>query len=170
MARKEATFTATDGRDAGKQFLLREMPASQAEMWAIRVMLAMGRSGIEIPEAFKSQGFAGLLAILDGGADDIGAAVLSALKLTFFANIMRIDPDDAMPLLAEMMACCQRVETNVTRALVDDDIEEIATRMKIRAAIWNLHTDFFVPAGHQTSASGRPARSDGSSTIKPRPR
>ena len=51
MARKEASFTAESGRDKGKQFLITEMSASQAENWAIKVILAIGNAGIEIPEA-----------------------------------------------------------------------------------------------------------------------
>ena len=171
MARKEAIFTATDGRDAGKQFLIREMPASRAEAWAIRAMLAMGRAGIEIPEAFRQQGFSGLLSILQSSSDsgiEIAAALLAGLKLTVFTNLLRIPADDAMPLLAEMMDCAQRMESAVTRALVEDDIEEIQTRLKLRSEIWNLHTDFFGGAGQSTSGSEPPAQPASSLTIKPR--
>ena len=49
MARKETTFIADTGRDAGKEFLITEMSASQAENWAFRVILAIGNAGIEIP-------------------------------------------------------------------------------------------------------------------------
>lgn len=172
MARKQATFTASDGRDAGKQFLIREMPATQSESWAIRVMLAIGHAGIEIPETFRQQGLAGLVAILQGGFEgnaELESNLLTALKMTLFTNLMRIEPATALPLLDEMMGCVQRVESSVTRDLIEDDIEEVSTRMKLRLEIWNLHTDFFPDAGQSTSESGRPADEQGSWTIKTPP-
>ena len=50
MARKESTFIAESGRDKGKQYLITEMSATQAENWAIKALLAVGNAGIEIPE------------------------------------------------------------------------------------------------------------------------
>ncbi len=173
MARKEAVFTATDGRDAGKQFQLREMSATRAESWAIRMMLAMGKAGIEVPEALRQQGLAGLMSVLQNPDDDgaqFVAALLGVLKVTLFTNMLRIDPEDALPLLDEMMGCVQRIEQTVTRSLVEDDIEEVSTRLKLRTAIWNLHTDFFSGAGPSTSASVGPAQPASSSTIKAPPR
>ena len=56
MARKESSLVADIGRDKGKQFLITEMSASQAENWAIKAILAVGNAGIEIPENLASQG------------------------------------------------------------------------------------------------------------------
>ena len=36
MARRISTFTASTGRDAGKDFRITEMPADQAERWAVK--------------------------------------------------------------------------------------------------------------------------------------
>src|SRR5690242_21778037 len=48
--RKTLRYTvAEEGRDKGKTYLLTEMSASQAEMWAARAFLAMANNGIEIP-------------------------------------------------------------------------------------------------------------------------
>ncbi|KAA0089365.1 hypothetical protein CIW54_07830 [Paraburkholderia sp. T12-10] len=134
--RKEVTFTATDGRDAGKQFMIREMPASRAEAWAIKTLLAAGGAGIEVPPYLISQGMAGLLAI-------------------GYANLLKIPYEKAEPLLLEMMGCVQRIETAVTRPIVEEDIEEVATRLKLRKAIWNLHTDFFFGGSQSTSESAQ---------------
>ena len=88
MARKETTFIADTGRDAGKEFLITEMSASQAENWAFRVILAIGNAGIEIPEGLASQGMAGLMAI-------------------GYMNLLKIPFESAKPLLDEMMTCVQ---------------------------------------------------------------
>lgn len=164
MARKTAVFTAAEGRDAGKRFRLTEMPAAKAESWAIRVMLAMGKAGIDLPDAFKSQGLAGLVAILQD--DDMAGVLLTAVKGAVLLNLLRIDAADALPLLEEMMGCVQRIEERLERDLVESDIEEVSTRLKLRSAVWNLHTDFFGDAGPSTSGSEVPAQNTVSSTIK----
>lgn len=152
MARKEQTFTAADGRDEGKQFKITEMPASQAERWAIRVILAMGKAGISVPDNLAEQGMAGL-------------AILGLY------NLPKMGWADAEPLLDEMMGCVKRIESAGTRDLVENDIEEVKTRFALRKAILDLHLDFFAPAAESTSGSvaAAPAATN-TSTIKTRPR
>lgn len=150
MARKEATFVADSGRDKGKQFHITEMSASQAENWAIRVILAVGNAGIEIPDGLASQGMAGLLAI----------GYMSLLKIPF---------ESAKPLLDDMMTCVQYVPMQgVKRPLIEDDIEEVSTRLQIRKAVWNLHMDFFLGASESTSESSQAQNQQSDSlSIKP---
>lgn len=151
MARKEASFVADYGRDAGKQFLITEMPASQAENWAFKVILAIGNAGIDVPENLAAQGMAGLLAV-------------------GYLNLLKIPFEALKPLLDEMMGCVQIVPTaNLKRPLIEDDIEEVKTRLSLRKAIWDLHMDFFLEEKESTSESpvqGNTAIS--SSSIKPR--
>ena len=151
MARKETTFIADAGRDKGKQFLITEMSASQAESWAIKVILAVGNAGIEIPDDLSSQGMSGLMAV----------GYMSLLKIPFEA---------AKPLLDEMMTCVQYAPSpNVKRPLIEDDIEEVQTRLALRKAIWNLHMDFFLGESGLTTESEVPAETQQSSlSIKPR--
>jgi hypothetical protein len=130
MARKTATVTITDeGRDLGKVFTLHEMPASQAEDWALRVFLALVKSGVEIPENVASAGLAG-----------VASMGLGALKGMAYA--------DAKPLLDEMMACVKMVpdpaKPSYERALVENDVEEVTTRLHLRIELFKLHTDFLV--------------------------
>lgn len=135
MARKEASFVAETGRDKGKQFLITEMSATQAENWAIRAILAVGNAGIEIPDNLVSQGMAGLMAV-------------------GYMNLLKIPFDAAKPLLDEMMGCVQFIPSqNIKRPLIEDDIEEVQTRLQLRKAIWNLHMDFFLEEKSQTSES-----------------
>lgn len=131
MARKELYYTETAGRDAGKVFYIREMSATQAEWWAIRAGMAMARSGVDLPENFADMG--------------IAAMAGTGLKM-----VSQIPPAEAKPLLDELMECVQCVpdatNQNIRRRLIDDDIEEIATRLKLRAEVFKLHVDFFQAA------------------------
>lgn len=139
MARKTATITISDeGRDRGKTFILREMSAYQAERWAMRALLALARSGFDVPDNFMSLGLAGIAAI--------GMRALGGMSF-----------EDAEPLLNEMMDCVMIVpdpaRPQVSRALVEDDIEEVATRLKLRMEVFNLHTSFLQAVARSTSAA-----------------
>lgn len=128
MARATANYTVTDdGRDKGKVFIITEMPASRAESWAMRAILALMAGGVEVPEGFDRMGMAAMA--------EIGIKALAGLKW-----------DVAEPLLAEMWSCVQYVpdpsKSHVIRNLIEEDIEEISTRIKIRAEVWKLHTGF----------------------------
>ncbi|MGC1062809.1 hypothetical protein WKH44_16025 [Pantoea agglomerans] len=131
MARKELFYTETAGRDTGKVFYIREMSAAQAEWWAIRAGMAMARSGVDLPDNFADMG--------------IAAMAGTGLKM-----VSQIPPAEAKPLLDELMECVQCVpdaaNQNIKRRLIDDDIEEIATRLKLRAEVFKLHVDFFQAA------------------------
>ena len=129
MARKQLDITiSAEGRDKGKMFQITEMPASKAEKWAIRTMLALGKSGVEIPDNLQAQGMAGIASL--------GVRALTSLNF-----------EDAEPLLAEMFDCVKCVpdptRPEVTRALIEDDIEEVSTRLSLRKDILSLHIDFF---------------------------
>jgi len=151
MARKEATFIADSGRDNGKTYLITEMPASQAESWAFRVILAVGNAGIEIPEGLASQGMAGLMAV-------------------GYMNLLKIPYASAEPLLNEMMGCVQYApSTTMKRPLIEDDIEEVSTRLSLRKAVWNLHMDFFLKENQSTSELNPQVNQLNSLSIKPRP-
>jgi hypothetical protein len=128
MARKIAQWTVEDeGRDKGKVFLLTEMPASRAESWATRVLLALMGSNTNLPENFADMGMAGLA--------ELGLKAIAGLKW-----------EVAEPLLEEMLQCVQIIPSpgkpQVVRALVESDIEEILTRFKLRVEVWKLHMDF----------------------------
>ena len=127
MARKTSGYTATDGRDQGKRFLITEMGASQGEAWAARALLALMANNAEIPENFEELGMAGLA--------ELGLRALSSLRWEVLS-----------PLLEEMMACVQIIpdpkKAQVVRPLIEDDIEEISTRLSLRKEWWSLHMGF----------------------------
>ena len=135
--RKIVTVTIDGkGRDEGKVFSLREMPASQAEKWATKAFLALAKSGVEIPDNIASAGLAGIAAI--------GIKAISGMQF-----------EDAEPLLDEMFRCISIIpdpdKPKVIRNLIEDDIEEVSTRLRLRKEVLNLHTDFFTDAAPSKS-------------------
>lgn len=139
MSRKTLYFKVKDeGRDQGKTYLLTEMAASQAEMWAARAFLAMANAGLEIPQEVMDSGM--------GGLASLGVSLLG--KLPF---------EEARPLMDEMFICVRFIpdesKSEFSRALVESDIEEIKTRLKIRVELLKLHSDFFQAVAPSTSAS-----------------
>ena len=132
MSRKTKVVTVTtEGRDHGKKFLLTEMPATQAEKWAFRAFLALGKAGIEIPDEVRQAGMLGMTWV--------GLRALS-----------RTDYRDAEPLMDEMMTCVQAIRDPSRPALVfpliETDTEEILTITFLRDQVFELHTGFSVGA------------------------
>lgn len=123
---KEITITA-EGRDKGNRYLITEMPASQAEEWAWRAFSAIARAGVDIPPNIAEMGMAGI--------------VIVGFNKVFAAHF-----DDAKPLLDQIMGCVQSVQPALTRALIEDDIEEVATRLLLRSEVFELHTSFSLAA------------------------
>jgi hypothetical protein len=130
MARKEASITIeAPGRDQGKTFILTEMPASKAEAWGARLMLALSRAGVDVPLDFFEMGMAGVAVM--------GLKAMGGLSW-----------DVAKPLLDEMMACVRIKVPAGVRDLNEDagDIEEVKTRLRLRDEVINLHLSFSVAA------------------------
>jgi len=133
-----------DNRDKGKTFVLTEMPAAQAEKWAIRIAMAMNRAGVDT-----------------GDVHGMGMAAIAGFGLKALLNVNYYDVE---PLLDEMWQFVQIMpdqrHPSIVRPLVDDDIEEIQTRAKLRMDVLNLHISFSQPVGQSTSATTVPAGSD----------
>jgi hypothetical protein len=138
MARKEkAIVISTPGRDAGKMFHITELSASEAEAWATRALFVMMNCGVEVPDDLLSAGLAGIAAI--------------GIK-----SLSRVPYEMAKPLFDEMMECIAIVpdpkQPLVKRGyggvgpMIEDDIEEVSTRLQLRKAVLELHLDFFLSA------------------------
>ena len=125
MARRTSVVTIEDkdSRDFGKSFLLTEMDAETAEWWAFRVLQALLGSDAEID--FK--------------------APLAQMARQGLGALAKLSPTQAKPLLDEMMDCVsvQLPGGKGSRQLLPNDIEEVATRVKLRGAMVELHTGFF---------------------------
>ena len=126
MRKTEIITITDDNRDKGKVFVITELPASQAEMWAARALLALSRSGVDI-----------------GDVGDAGMAGIAVLGLKALGGMKF---EEAKPLMDEMFACIQRqpdpTKPEIVRSLIEEDIEEVATRVRLRAEVFSLHTGF----------------------------
>ena len=129
MTLKKKFLTITDdGRDKGKVFVITEMPVSRAEKWAFRAVFAMGKSNADFD--------------LDPRG---GMAQLVVLGIKSFLSM---DFEDAEPLMDEMFSCVMiqpdQTRPDVTRPLVESDIWEISTRLKLRMEVIGLHVNFSI--------------------------
>lgn len=135
------TQEARKNRDAGKVYILTEMPASAAERWANRAIIALGNSGAKIDYVV--------------GAGMAGIAVLGLRAMFGVAE------GPALELTDELMGCVTRKMEHAPegRPLVEDDVEEVSTRFKLKAEVFALHTGFswaeirsmLISAGHQVA-------------------
>jgi hypothetical protein len=139
--RKTATIIMppNSGRDSGKVYVLTEMPASKAEKWAARAILALSKSGIDFPEGS-------------------GMAELSSVGIKALGNM---DFHDAEYLMDEMMQCVSiqtdpQKNPSFVRPLIEEDIEEVATRFKLKMEVFALHTGFSLPGAGSISALAQP--------------
>jgi hypothetical protein len=117
----------SENRDAGKTFHITEMPASQAEAWATRAFMSLARSGVQVPPEYSEMGMAGLAMF--------GLRVLGAISF-----------EDAQILSNEMMECVRIIRDpahpEVLQPLMEEDIEEVKTRLLLKAEVFELHTGF----------------------------
>lgn len=137
MARKTADVTITvDNRDKGKTFRLTELSASQAESWSLRAIQAMTRGGMEIPEGVAEAGMPAIIA-------------------TGLVGLFRASFADVGPLLDEMFTCVTIIVEAAPegRKLVENDIEEVTTRVQLRDEILSLHLGFSPATVLQTAVA-----------------
>lgn len=136
MARRTKSITIEGGaenRDAGKTFLITEMPADQAERWATRALLQLAAAGVELPDGAIGSGLAGF-----------AQASVQALD--------KLDYDKLAPLLAEMMDCvryqplAQGVAPLPLLEGAASQIEEVSTRITLRMAVLQIHVGFLPAA------------------------
>jgi hypothetical protein len=139
MARKTKTVVIEkEGRDLGKTYLLTEMDTFKAEKWAARLILALIKSGIELPEGSADQGMAGLMSVVPSILKGVGGISWEVLE----------------PLLDEMMNCVEVIPDSNKPAIkrkineAYGDIEEVLTLMTLRAELIELHTGFSFAAAN----------------------
>jgi hypothetical protein len=147
--RKTKTVTIEEeGRDKGKVFIVTEMPASQAEKWALRALVLAAKSGVDIPDDIADAGMAGI-------------AVLGIKTV-----LGGMDFEDVEPLLDEMFSSClsfvpdpnnlaiRRGKDGIA-PMIEEDIEEITTRIHLRAEVLNIHTGFLDAGARLNTTSAK---------------
>lgn len=135
MGRHTKLVTLTDGRDKGKQFRIREMTADVGERWALRALLAISRSGVNVPPGLFDNGWAGL------------AAMMPYLFVIGFQGLSGARWDEMEPLLTEMLGCVtfQPPGGYPEQPLGTGEafqIEEVKSLLKLRKMVLELHVDF----------------------------
>jgi len=156
MARRERRVVITEeNRDKGKTFLLREMSADAGEWWAIRALIVMGNSGVSLPSGVQESGMAGLAAM------EASKGVASALFAIGLRMMPGVDAHALRPLLDEMAECIryQPPGNFPAQALETGDmsqIEEIGTRLKLRAELLELHLGFSLAGAVSTLDTSPP--------------
>lgn len=163
MARTERTVTITDeGRDRGKSFIIREMPADAGEWWAIRALIVLGNASVALPASAMESGMAGLAAIeqLQGAA--------SALFLMGLRTLPGVDARALKPLLDEMLACVTYKPPGVYAAQPLNSgemcqIEEIKTLLRLRAEVLEVHLGFSLAGAVSTLATAPTSETPASS-------
>lgn len=117
-------------RDAGKTFLVTEMPAMQAEKWAWKMVIAVKGTTARVPEEVAQLGMIGIAV---RGLNAFLASDVDFAKLE--------------PLLDEMMTCVSLVRDPAhpdvaTPIASPDDIEEPVTVTWLRSEVLRVHTGF----------------------------
>ena len=144
---------SAEGRDKGKLFRLTEMPAAQVERWAFRAFQALAKAGVDMP------------ANMLGG----GIAAFTIVGLKALAIIPHVE---AFELMDEMMSRVSIIRDHskpeITQPILDSDIEEWQTRLKLRDELFELHTGFSL-AGAMSKLSSTPATSPDSSSTETSP-
>lgn len=133
MARRTTVVKIDDkgSRDYGKAYLVTEMDADAAEWWAFRVLQAL--LGGDNGEDLKLIDFKAPLSDLAPIALKMGLKSLAGMP-----------HEKAKPILDDMMSCVQvQLPDGGARKLMPGDVEELATRLRLRGAMLELHTGFF---------------------------
>lgn len=138
-------------RDKGKVFLITEKTAMQAELFAVKVLNILASSGVELGGDAMQMGLRGLA---QHGVQALGRLPIELVK----------------DLFDEMMGCVQiysdyKAAPHITRALVDNDIQEVPTLMLMKMEVFDLHTGFFEPGDLSTSSQEGKAGLTGTGSV-----
>ena len=132
--RNSKTVEATFGRDAGKKFLLTELPAEEGEEWFLRANGLIMRAGSDVPADLFRHGPAGFVVL------GMAAALAGLAKSPW---------PEVKPLLDKMWTCVAVMSVDGSTpmpAMTNQMIEEVRTRVWLREEVLSLHLGFSVAA------------------------
>ncbi len=121
-----------ENRDAGKTFIITEVPAVQAEEWGLRALMALGTSGFIVPQEMADAGL-------------IGAAIVG------YQAFMGARQEEILPLWREMLPACVQylppagenaAGVTITIPWNPQLVEEVSTLAILRQNILELHVGF----------------------------
>lgn len=130
MARDTRTIGITEGRDAGKKFLLTEKPAVEAEKVATFAIMAAVRGGAAI-------------------SPEMGRNAFVTLQNMSVSSLSLMAPADADYVFGKLAECVLVVnagggaqDMDPPRKPIPTDFEEIDTIWRLRTETIELHTSF----------------------------
>ena len=130
---REVEFTMDEGRDAGKTFKIKEMPAYQMDKWVTRLLGCLARQELSVAD-FVEMSFAQL------------------------ANCMyKIESDDEKnKLFDELLGCCYLMKEGIEIAMkgnnINSFIEEWQTLFRLKEEAIKLNLGFFSGGEESTSS------------------
>lgn len=132
--RRETDYIATHGRDKDKVFKIVEMSAFDAFDWGVKALLAMAKSGVDIPPDIVSQGMAGVAVVAlrtVGGLEFMSVRSLrdDLLRCVTIYTDHRKNPLHTRPITGQ------------------DDIEEPVTIYELCKAVLEHHLGFSIAEG-----------------------
>lgn len=112
-------------RDAGKTFIVTEVSAVEAEEWGLRALMALGTSGVVVPNEIIKAGLLGVV-------------------LVGYQAFMGAREDAVLPLWREMLPRCVTMKQSegISMPWSTNLVEEVSTLTILRQAILELHTGF----------------------------
>lgn len=128
--------TIEDGTDAGKTFIVKQMPLLRGDRWANRVALALCKSGVDISGLTTTDESGN--AVFRGLLDMVGVVNI-ALKA-----LGGVDDSVAQSLLEEVLQDVRlRLPNGSDRTVViESDITSISTLWKLRIESIKVNLDF----------------------------
>lgn len=126
---KELVVPIRGGRDDGKIFTIKELPAYDLEWWYVRAVMALGTSGIAVPQD-----------IADAGA--VGLAILG------YQVFLGAKPEAIAPLRDEMMRCVWYTPSPEAQPMPWSPslVFDVSTLRTLREKWMELHTGFTLAA------------------------
>lgn len=156
----EKIITIEEGRDAGKAFAVKEMPASKLEKWSARALLALfnGNPPADLVQQARGSNGIALAHAVASGLGCINWELVEPLYDELLTCVFRI-PDPASP--------ATRVPLNPSN--VDAHIQDVSTLLRLRVGVLEVCFDFFgrdgglysrltTAAGRLTSGTTNPSR------------
>ncbi len=150
MARKTKQIIISsenpNNRDKGKLFIITEMSAMDAERWASDALHGLAQSGIGLPEDFRNAGTAVIAQIGIKALGGMPAETLHNLMDRMMQCVSYV-PDPQKPMI-------NRIPDG---KVVQDDIEEISTLVRLRGEWFSLQTGFNLADVKSLAAPKAPA-------------
>ncbi len=134
-----------ENRDKGKQFLVTEMSAADGERWAKDALHALAQSGVDLPEDYSKLTVAGVASIGFKMLASVPGDVMNDITDRLM-NCVEYIPDPDQPDI-------KRGGKPPRPQMLEDDIEEVMTRLKLKGVVFKLLTGFLKAAVSQRLGS-----------------